>query len=829
MNKMNNIYYNKYLKYKQKYLSLKLQKGGKIMQTIIYKKDNTYYAELDGCEFLSFNLDNINLNNLDEFSKLCFKDEDKKKFIDFINENMNEKFVYLHDFYTLTLEHHKSLYEQINKINSDITIINKKEKINKIKLFEGKDINLEDISSIAGEILRFTLKSLYGNEIILCLEPILGDSPKSKSYGNMHLSNKGRYVGLINYYKKNIYTDEPKIYDCKTIFEQFNMLKNFGVESSLTEEETFKRKFIIGKLDLTKNIETKILKSTCESINILKWGFGIENEAGIYKNITEDGIINTFNNGNILIKIWDSEFESEIEEFDFKKRIKKIISNPSNFFEGNSNMDVMPESTTINPINMSIKKYIDEVIYERNQNLKVSEFMLKIMEFTDDKIQYYDGEIYEKIENIGINMDTGEEIIKRHYDYLGSYHFNITLPHLENIEHPDSSYDKEFLDRHINYARLLQWFEPLLLAVYGQPDFRSIGDKKQYSQASYRLFNSNTMFINTYNLEKGFDKGGRGLRDEKILVPKTPEEKYVNEELENRDNFFDYIKNNSNFDYISTNTDDYRERFKGFDLRRDTNAEGGKEFKSTYFGFEFRLMDYFPIEYLKEFCDLLWLIAFSFDNKFANNKELVILNATYNEKVYEQIVEVMKSGWNANIKENYKNELVAILLSLDINLSGCDITNAYTLLNSIYNKMIEKYLSIDFRGMLNNNILKSYKYILEELEIKDLECPNKIAKNKLIEYYINKLIKNEDNNKKIDNITNREDKCDTSDKLKKILKDLCDSELFKTKEEFIKYLEGNADLQDCLISDMDNLDKDNLYHYFTYLKSEKECKLYGDA
>jgi hypothetical protein len=240
-------------------------------------------------------------------------------------------------------------------------------------------------------------------------------------------------------------------------------------------------------------------------------------------------------------------------------------------------------------------------------------------------------------------------------------------------------------------------------------------------------------------------------------------------------------------------------------------------------------MDYFPIEYLKEFCDLLWLIAFSFDNKFANNKDLEILNATYNEKVYEQIVEVMKSGWNATIKENYKNDLVTILLSLDIDLSGCDITNAYTLLNSIYNKMIEKYLSIDFKGMLNNNILKSYKYILEELEIKDLEGPNKIAKNKLIEYYINKLIKNEDNNKKIDNITKREDKCNTSDKLKKILKDLCDSEFIRTKAEFIKYLEGNADLQDCLISDMDNLDKDNLYHYFTYLKSEKECKLYDDA
>ena len=53
-----------------------------------------------------------------------------------------------------------------------------------------------------------------------------------------------------------------------------------------------------------------------------------------------------------------------------------------------------------------------------------------------------------------------------------------------------------------------------------------------------------------------------------------------------------------------------------------------------------------------------------------------------------------------------------ILVSLDINLDSCEITNAYSFLNCIYKKMIEKYKSINFNDLLNNNILK-IKYFLE--------------------------------------------------------------------------------------------------------------------
>ncbi len=66
----------------------------------------------------------------------------------------------------------------------------------------------------------------------------------------------------------------------------------------------------------------------------------------------------------------------------------------------------------------------------------------------------------------------------------GTLHVNLTMPTLlnENVEIAD---EESFKCRHIQAAKLIQWLEPLLLAIYGQPDFLSTIDKR-FSACSQR-------------------------------------------------------------------------------------------------------------------------------------------------------------------------------------------------------------------------------------------------------------------------------------------------------------------------------------------------------
>jgi hypothetical protein len=60
---MDTNYYNKYLKYKEKYLKLKFQHGGIITKTVIMRDtNNNYVVLLDNNTFLKVNVLDVNLS-----------------------------------------------------------------------------------------------------------------------------------------------------------------------------------------------------------------------------------------------------------------------------------------------------------------------------------------------------------------------------------------------------------------------------------------------------------------------------------------------------------------------------------------------------------------------------------------------------------------------------------------------------------------------------------------------------------------------------------------------------------------------------------------------
>ncbi len=845
---MDTNYYNKYLKYKEKYLKLKFQQGGVITKTVITRDtNNNYVVLLDNNTFLKFHLSNVDLSQLGNYIKDCC--QTPKVIYDYINSHLTEKFVYLSDFYTLSPEEHKKINENIKKEkikkikkikdletkifdnsvkikdntldinslskynlllkktnNTEKLQINTKriddktaenlllnETIDKLKLelsqiqktqedvsiFDKTDITTNDIKGIAGQILLYVLNSLYGDEINLCLEPVLGDSDKSISYTNMDKTPEQRYADLIKYYKTVLYKSNNVESNARITFEQFNQLG--GDVKLFSYITTFGRIFMIGKVDL-KDIRTIVTPETYKTIELIKWGFGIENEVGVIAGQTGTNLL-THNTGEkvpyIINILYGSGFDNLIAKtsnYSIKQKIKKITSNSTAYLEGNSSADVMLESTTIIPINMTLTDYIEEIKKERNGNLEAYN---KIF---NSSVKYYNCEPYQYLSNNGTN----------HYDYLGSYHFNITLPHSQNITINEAG--EIFLKRHLNYARLLQWFEPLLLAVYGQPDYRSIYDKKKYSQASYRLFNSKTMFINTSDLTTN--------------IPSSREIPETNTELlKKRDIFINQIHQDLSYNFTD---------IRGFDFRR-AEYEEGKEYKSKYYGFEFRLMDYFPIENLEQFCELLWLLAFKLDT--CENSD--IENAAYNDIVIEQIKYIINSGWNAEICDSYCQKMKEICTKIGL-VGEINNNNAYEMLNSIYTNLIRNYNNYNFT---NNNVINSYNTILKNLRIKMLECPNKIAKNKLIEYQINLLF---NNNKNLEG-TDRQGKCRSVDSLKEIVSEMCALYMSygemneQTKKDFKKKIIENQYLVNCFLNNPDDIDIDNIYYYLEYIYNADKC------
>ena len=775
---MNNSYKEKYLKYKKKYLELK---GGSIVETVIFKKDDTYIVTIDDNYFLKFKLYDYNINDITEYINECGISSQKTDMLNFIKDKDNIKLniVYLSNFYILTSVDHSRLHKQLLDDSNNKTLI------------EGTNITTDDIKGLAGKILLFALKCIYGNKILLCLEPVLGDSPQAKNFMNYSESDNNRYTKLIGYYKNHIYKTHPQNIKVFTTLEQYHSLKHVGIfDSSMVT--SYSRDFLFGVVDLTILERDIVLEPSFNSMNFVKWGFGIENEVGLYSKIEDNKIYTVDNNKttNKYYSISSSVLRRHIEslrDINIKKHTQKMLDNLTAFLEGNSDNDLMLESTTILPINNNIESYITEIKKEREFNLISLNNMSGL--FGLPKLNNYNCEPYEAIKK-GISRET--------YNYLGSYHFNITLPHIEKINTDPS---QDFINRHVIYARLLQWFEPLLLAVYGQADTRSMIDKKKYSQASYRLFNSATMFINTDELISTISVRREIHEDNTVLIDK-------------KNKYLDLIKGELEYKPLVDKT------IRGYDLRTAA-GEVGKEFKGKYFGFEFRLMDYFPIENLKQFCEIMWLLAFILDISTQPNFDF-ITNAAYNPIVMNQIKNIVATGWNAAIDHDYLENMRCILQKLGIPLSQT-YENVYDLLNSIYNLLIIKYNNCNFNTL--NVTQKSYKTIINTISCNNLDCPNKQSKNNIIKMYINKILKSD---KKFDNVTERHANCrSVTDRLN----ELCGIYLSfpeindGNKQEIKNLIHTNSILSDCFINyAIDDIDIDNFYYYFKYIRDENKCE-----
>lgn len=137
------------------------------------------------------------------------------------------------------------------------------------------------------------------------------------------------------------------------------------------------------------------------------------------------------------------------------------------------------------------KKTIEEVIKELEE--RESEFVSRLQKnFVSWKATI--PKIYNGITNLWSCYSKGYSIFNN-----GTYHLNLTLPFHTN-EEGNIKDIIEFKEKHLHVIRWLQWFEPLLLAVFGYPDFFStIFPEAPYAKGSLRGTMSRYIGIGTFN------------------------------------------------------------------------------------------------------------------------------------------------------------------------------------------------------------------------------------------------------------------------------------------------------------------------------------------
>lgn len=289
------------------------------------------------------------------------------------------------------------------------------------------------------------------------------------------------------------------------------------------------------------------------------------------------------------------------------------------YFSENYMKTYIFDGDTIEFINSEFyKKNIKEVINELKKNKE--EFIGKLRGlFRENGIYRENGEIGICRENHPIvNFITN----RGNYTIFNNmtYHFNFTLPTKLN-ELCEIKYKKNFIEQHKNAIHLIQWMEPILIAIYNSPDFFS-EVSNNVSGTSQRCAKSRYIGIGTYDTSK--------MEMGKILNIDS-----TNNHLSGLDYWW-FKRYYDECDYI-------KEDKIGLDINF---------YKHRNHGIELRFFDYFPEERLKEvLLFLVLLLDFSLENEIKSP----VMSKEWNDFVYMVI---------KNRRNPIKPEMIKLLSSI---------------------------------------------------------------------------------------------------------------------------------------------------------------------
>jgi len=315
----------------------------------------------------------------------------------------------------------------------------------------------------------------------------------------------------------------------------------------------------------------------------------------------------------------------------------------------------MIEAITLNYKNKQIKIVVKELINKEEKLIKI------LNKYSKQKINFY-GQIRQhsfgtiqncKVPKVPTLINTKYKFIKtKCLDYTGSYHINITLPWIKQTRLDT------FIKQHQEFARQIQWIEPLIVSSFSSTDPRAIGDSNKYTEGSYRVMTIGWGSFAASDIRRiEFELIGR----QSTSNTKWRQSKYQ-KELE---------KCNS---IIGSDIRTISERFA--DKTKNEIMHKGE-------GIEIRIFDHFPTKYIKNLIHILIIIA---DNSLRNNYSKNEKHVYEDEDWIKNIRNIMVQGWNADITENY---ITKIKKNLDIKFE-CESTKTYDIFTCMVNALFEK-------------------------------------------------------------------------------------------------------------------------------------------
>ena len=411
-------------------------------------------------------------------------------------------------------------------------------------------------------------------------------------------------------------------------------------------------------------IYNKHKTSKAKKLEKYKWGIGIEHEMHIFhspiynkKKIQEFVLVDSFeptlnllqliDENKIKVSLKDQEL---LENVPFEATGRKC----NGVFVLQKAPVNMPEFITTDPISSlktgkkSIEHYCRQILEHQNRFFKllrldknVQKLIKKYGELSSFPFGMSNYVVFPKKDKGGYKFEKdSKKNIKTNPEYTGSYHITMTLPYTNLTS------DKNFVDKHQNFANQLQWLEPLLLTSFFSGDDKAVGTTQKRIRGSFRILRV----------------GWGNLAGSDIRKFKSGIGRYSDIDSYWRDGL-DYYQKGKLKPCLKPTPPAIREggisalssNFRTFDAsKEDKHERSGAPMKKPY-GMEFRIFDHFQDEYLSELGKVLIYVAEN--SRIHKSKKYVYKNKAWIKAVQN----VMMNGWRAILDEDYIEEIRNVL------------------------------------------------------------------------------------------------------------------------------------------------------------------------
>ncbi|CAM9671791.1 unnamed protein product [Ectocarpus fasciculatus] len=287
-------------------------------------------------------------------------------------------------------------------------------------------------------------------------------------------------------------------------------------------------------------------------------------------------------------------------------------------------------------------------------------------------------------------------------DYTGSYHVSISLPKdpngwvlynesalTEDGRKCSETYVREFddsetpagvwVDAHMNFANMVQWIEPLLLAVFGSPDADAVCDDGKFIEGSYRTMSAGWGVPGTTDV-RTFTTNGTGRYaqygfDWLLEVAPSPDA-----------GIFGCTEEGMGSDIRTKSSVDEHLMAPGSELPPMDVGQG----------LEIRVFDNFPLENMKSVYRVIALLAEN--SRVYHADEYIYDNHGWKASAQE----AMKEGWNGILATEYVHSLERNL-HIDLSSLGGN-TQAFAVFSEVYTQLVHLRSDGFWTGLLLDDV-----------------------------------------------------------------------------------------------------------------------------